>query len=393
MMLSLLSSVCLLIGCGFGMHSNAKGEEKGQIIGVPDLKVLTAMLRISLVLTLIGYVTFVLAAYLRGASVTSFVAVIKGVSGASGDMKKTLFKTLPGVTTCTQFGIASALLIVFLARFQGWKSLRTPLVVLLGVTVIRAIFLSERLALIEVAIPTAVMALRLFTPELYAKEWRKRTLRFAPAGAPFLLYIFFALSEYFRSWTFYATHAGGTLWEFAFGRLTGYYLTSMNNSAYLLKTYNFHPWLPTFTCEWFFKFPFIGSYIEGGPAAILYRSNYYEALLTAGANPEFNNPGGIFSPMFDFGVIGGLAFWLFSGFLLGRIFGLFRRGQLVGLMFYPLGMLSLMEVPRILYWTAGRAFPTILFLTVTLLLIRKAERMPVSVGQSDWLRPDLGFAK
>ena len=35
----------------------------------------------------------------------------------------------------------------------------------------------------------------------------------------------------------------------------------------------------------------------------------YMNLLAAGANPEFNNPGGLLSPVVDFGVLGGLAYW------------------------------------------------------------------------------------
>jgi hypothetical protein len=144
----------------------------------------------------------------------------------------------------------------------------------------------------------------------------------------------------------------------------------MNNSAYLLDTWNYHSIIPVFTFDWLLKFPVIGALVAGGADALTDKAIYMESLLTAGVNPEFNNPGGMLCPILDYGIVGGLTFWVLSGFLLGKIYNLFRRGALAGQLFYPLAVLSLMEIPRLLYWTGGRAFPTLVFLAATTVIVK-----------------------
>ena len=64
-------------------------------------------------------------------------------------------------------------------------------------------------------------------------------------------------------------------------------------------------------------------------------------------------------PIFDLGVPGAFAFWGVAGLALGWAFALFRRGDIRGLVLYPVLFIGLLEAGRILYWPQGRALPSI----------------------------------
>jgi hypothetical protein len=96
----------------------------------------------------------------------------------------------------------------------------------------------------------------------------------------------------------------------------------------------------------------------------------YMGLLALGANPEFNNPGGLLSPIVDLGVLGGLAYWAVMGLVTGYLYNLYTRKHPLGMCIYPVVFLALTEVPRYIYWGEGRAFPALayLLLSATVLL-------------------------
>ena len=63
-------------------------------------------------------------------------------------------------------------------------------------------------------------------------------------------------------------------------------------------------------------------------------------------------------PAMDFGIAGGLIYWLLIGIACGMVFALYRRREPLGLLLYPLIYLGVMEVPLALYWSEGRALPS-----------------------------------
>jgi hypothetical protein len=144
----------------------------------------------------------------------------------------------------------------------------------------------------------------------------------------------------------------------------------MNNSAYLLKTWQFPSILPVFTFEWLLKFPGLTLIMPGMQGFSLQVDEYRFALFSSGLNPEFNNPGGMLSPLIDYGMWGGMIFWLLTGLLFGRLYRSFRQGRPLGLLLYPFCLLSLLELPRVLYWTLGRAFPSLALLSIACLMTR-----------------------
>ena len=105
----------------------------------------------------------------------------------------------------------------------------------------------------------------------------------------------------------------------------------------------------------------------------------YMNLLAIGANPEFNNWGGLLSPVIDFGVVGALLYWAVMGFITGRLYCLYLRKHPLGMCIYPVVYLALSEVPRYLYLGEGRAFPALAYLLVSVVvLLRSAALYPAS---------------
>lgn len=374
LLLTLMSCVCLAVGYWMGMLRINKKSTNVQGWSADTAGALETLFKISLCLTVIGYILFLISAYHRGFSAAMFVQLIQGQRGTATALKNEYFKPSAGVTSLTQFGMAAGVIGVMVARLKGWRRVRNWMILLVTLAFCRAIFVSERLALLEVLLPLASLALRLFTREINHHRWKRIFVRITPAAAPCCLYVFFAVSEYFRSWANYYVSGSASFWEFAFGRLSGYYLTSMNNAAYLLNAWNFPSHLPFFTCSWIWHFPILSSVITDISYGANARTEYFDALLTTGLSAEFNNPGGMLAPQTDFGLAGGLIFWIVCGFLLGKLYGWFCRGQFAGLLLYPFAVLSLLELPRILYWTTGRAFPSIVFLLATVFLIRDVAR-------------------
>jgi hypothetical protein len=121
--------------------------------------------------------------------------------------------------------------------------------------------------------------------------------------------------------------------------------------------------LPWQTAQFVWQFPLVKlsplsytSLTGRDPDAELWR--YLELY----ANPELNNDGGLLLPYFDYGTIGLPIFWAVIGVGVGYVYRCFQAGRLTGLVLYPLMFIGILEVPRIMYFTSQRAFPSLFFL-------------------------------
>jgi hypothetical protein len=274
---------------------------------------------------------------------------------------RTYLATIPGVTTLTQLGIAAVILGGLIGTGAGWKGIRLKLVILLSLAILRAAIYSERLAFLELIIP--LMVLRLVEP---ASPKRSRALksliRFAPVLGIAGVYVIFTGFETVRSWSIYYSARESSLWLFGFWRLVGYYVTAVNNSAYVILTLGHALRAPYQTLNFLWEFPVLNLYVRELFNWVHLDYEGYMHLLAVGANPEFNNWGGLLSPVIDFGVAGALGYWSFIGLVTGYLYSLFLRKHPLGLCIYPVVYLTLSEVPRYLYWGEGRAFPALSFL-------------------------------
>jgi oligosaccharide repeat unit polymerase len=327
------------------------------------------------ILTMVGYVAWFASATVRAGGPGALLGALLELAfrpevGMSDHVKFELFETIPGVTTLTQLGILYATVEALLWVLGGSRR-RLALMrfaAVAGPTLVRAVLLSERLALLEIAVPIAVVLLS-------RARWTRMTralIRLAPLLAGLTVFGLFTFAEYFRSWNFYRMFYPGPYLQFAAERFLGYYTTALNNAALYYHHGQVEPLSNTLTSV--FEFPVLGA-----RAKELYdtlfdiRSLAPDDMLQAYANPEFNNVPLVGETIIDFSIF----FAPLCAFLLGAasfsLYKSFTRGRLLGLLLYPSWFIGLLEISRIYYWPGGRYFPVLAFLAVSLLLFKVAK--------------------
>jgi oligosaccharide repeat unit polymerase len=324
---------------------------------------LSAWFKVALGLTLLGYLVWSVGGALRGGSLDMLATIWNLDEKEAPEIRSELFRTMPGVTTCTQFGMAAVTLGILSGIGQRSSRVRRLLLGLLfGLASVRMLLISERLALIELAVPAILLCLRLtLLARANLSRGAIRRLALAPVAGLLGIVVLFGAAEYFRSWRFYQDRFDSVA-DFTLWRLSGYYTTGHNNGVMAMKTRG--PWpMPYYTFEAFWRFPLItGSPLSYSAVNGFDPEEVHRATLTRYGTPELNNQGGLFSPAMDFGWIGYFIFWGVYGFIAGRLHRGFLSGSLSGLLMYPLVFMSLLEVPRLLLLCSVRTFPSLVLL-------------------------------
>jgi hypothetical protein len=291
---------------------------------------------------------------------------------------KAAFAPVAGVSSFTQVGIAHVVIGGLLFRRRrdpAWgaedRLVRRRLAVVLALALVRSFLLSERLAVLELAVPlAAILALRL---SVAVRPAVRRACQLAPAVLLPLLVAVFALFEYTRSWQFYKTHGGTSFWDFAVVRFAGYYATAYNNSAIAQAHAGYPARLPYSVVQFFWTAPGIAQLdlyrtLTGGDAEA-----HFAVAIAHYGNPEFNNPGGLGQPFSDLGTVGGLLFFLALGMLCGWCWTRLRAGRPMGMLLYPVFLTGLYEMPRYLYLTEGRVLPPLVVLVLVALRLQRGR--------------------
>lgn len=251
----------------------------------------------------------------------------------------------------------------------GWSRVRSKVALVLMLALLRAVLHSERLAILELVVPALVTCLAWRTYRPGHSTTGKRLIQAGPfLAVPALIFVFGAF-EYSRSWTGFYANRQSSFVSFVGLRLVGYYSTALNNGALILDSLRQPFGTPLFTLNFAWKFPILGeitSRIFPDPGFSL---DTYMHILESSANPEFNNPSGLLLPFADFGVAGGLLYWLLSGILCGYLYRRFLAGAAAGLFLYPALFTGLIEASRILYWSDGRFFPGMFLLIVSVAVL------------------------
>lgn len=259
---------------------------------------------------------------------------------------------IPGVTSFTQLGIVFFVFYFDALWRTGHQLLRRHHLIaaaLMFLTVFRVFVWGERLALIEVVIPVAVIAVASGVAQ--RGRFMGRLVSWAPFLGVGLLLGYFAVTEAFRSWAFYQDRY--EFWPFVISRVTTYYYTALNNGAGLLATMTW----PTDDYQnvlgWLYKTPLLG-----GIAAYVFdlAPPHSATFLAKYADPEFNNMSGIFTVFYDLGVVGALVFAWIYGFIVGALYIQFIEHRGVGRFLYPAIFVSILELMRVLYVTESRFF-------------------------------------
>jgi oligosaccharide repeat unit polymerase len=362
--------LCFTIGSFFAIGTATESQEEDTLLYC------RWFVRPLFLITLFGY----LAWFANGILTSGVGPILIGMHevlfgqefGSSDELKYELFPTVPGVTTLAQVGIlyvtAEALLWVWKGSNRRSALIRFAVIALLAL--FRSIVLSERLALVELVIPVVVV----FATTSQLRAHHKNLMQVAPVLLAFVVFVLFALGEYFRSWNFYRPLYHGPYLQFVAERFMGYYTTAINNAAVY---YHFVPLQPlVFSLNPLFEFPVFGSLVI---ATYAVEFNYtsaadHLALLEKYANPEFNNVPMIGALVNEFSiflapvgafVLGVLSVSLYRGFL---------RGRLIGLLLYPSWYVGILEMPRIYYWPGVRYFPTLMLLAITLFAFALAKK-------------------
>lgn len=299
--------------------------------------------------TIIATVTF--AAYaiwltlgvLRGLTPAVLLSALSGEFGVMSTIKNRYLAPMSGVTTWMHLGVLLGPLLVLRKRATG-RSAVLPLLTLFALATFRALFVSERLALVELGAATllAMLMLRERAPWLLTRVPRAiATFVLAWGG----LVVFFAILEYNRSWVnYYADRENDGLLAFAWNRLLGYYATAINNGVLYGRAsppdFNFGPLVPGIS-----ELPLVS-----GSS----RFRQYEVLLESASNPEFNNISGLTVPLAALGVWGGTAFFAVLGIAIVVIARAARKGGIPSVITYSVVGVGILELTRIYYFSSSR---------------------------------------
>jgi hypothetical protein len=337
------------------------------------------------ILILIAYAIWLKTLLGSGLSISDLSAGLGGEAGASYDIRAE-GDTIPGVTTFVQLEMGMFILGCILIFRFGWRktffTVLVPLGVIFFVAILRSKLWAERLALIEIGIPVLVLSARLGIPG--GMGWAKRVLLAAcPIVAPFIIFLFFAAAEYSRSWLTYYQYRQDSYLNFVFLRFIGYYATALNNGAAFVRVMHHYP-IPFHTLDWFWRFPPVRSIFPYKAIANAEPWDDYHDLLVQMANPEFNNPSGVFVVRLDYGYWGGLFAWFGFGIVAMLLYRSFLKGSFSGLLLYPFFFIGLLESPRVFYWAAARGLPTwallFAFLLLRLFWLNVQKARPVRQG-------------
>jgi oligosaccharide repeat unit polymerase len=312
--------------------------------------------------SLVSNLIYFLPLALKPGPIFSFLS---GNVHAMYEIRNTLGK-IPGVTSfmvaCMPFFSLYSFITVPHSRYSLPPLCKKLFFILLFFVVVRAILGSERLALV-IAIVAYMIPRVVFS-------WKPSPLRFyAPFIGVFGVFGLFAAGEYFRSWQYYKAFFGN-FWEFITIRFLGYFSTSINNGAGIITHYD-PVGYPFYTAEWFNKLLRIFHIDLGADPTIVgdYLNRY--------ATPEFNNPGGLYIPYMDYGLVGGMIFFFFAGLLVGWLFRKFIKAEPIGILLFPYWFIGCLDIIRILAWTGSGSVPVVgIALMATFIL--QVKRDPIA---------------
>lgn len=372
--------VALILGVIIGSGMKARGGSATLRFSARQVKYLRRGYRVMFTLALVSYVFWIGSAISQGVSLGDLISVVDREAGAIGELKSNA-RPIGGLTTMTQFAPVIAVIGLLLQRLGAGGRAWILLVLLAGV---RTMFYAERLALIEILIPVMLVAALTVKPE---SKWRGLA-RVAPIiGGP-LVWAVFAMSEYTRSWVYYQTLTPLPFTEWVSARLAGYYVTAFNNSAILTMSHSGSHADPYFSVPAFWNAP--GAPVHSGVFGLA-PEEWWAYTLKTTANPEFNNPGSFLVTYAEFGLLGMLAFWLVLGLVLGGLYSSMTKGSIPALIAYAVAFVGILELPRFIYWTQGRATPMLIALAVIALTYPRARKVPTpKTNLPRWLSEPAG---
>jgi hypothetical protein len=289
------------------------------------------------------------------------------------EFKERIFPTVPGVTTLTQCGMI-AVMLGCLPALRKEPFVKPVVGMIIGMAFVRGMMLSERLALIELVVTLSIVFLRTNILGKLHDRWLQTGFKVAPIIGPVCLLVLFGSFEYFRSYRHYQKQFDNIA-QFTVWRISAYYTLGHNNSALVMEKQG--PWpVPFTTLSAVWSFPLV----KYSPFAYRKLTGFdpdeaYKQMLRTHGVPEYNNEGGLFAPLMDYGVPGFGVYWLLGGFACGLAYRAYMRGTTVGLLLYPIVYLTLLETPRYLYVCLSRCTPQLVIIFLLWFLITQRRHI------------------
>ena len=336
----------------------------------PDQRLLSPddrrLLRRICVVALLGAVAA--SAILFGLAVSragGFTALLDAYRSDPQHVKSTYFASVAGVTTLTQLAVA-AVPIAFAYRLVDRRAVGALVLAVAALVLLRAVFASERLAIMELAIPIAylLVAHRRVTPV--------RLLLIA-FGLAAVVVAFFVATELRRKGAYETFSVGDAL-----DRFLSYYMNSMNN-AFAIADHDAFATPFWFSTQAVWEFPGAARVglnypdVFGVDAPRLYENFYRDNSVT----PSVTTFGVVGSVCADFGWAG-LLWMLGIGGAAGALWRAGRRDAFYRAL-YAVWLVGVLEFLRIYYFPSTRLVPAYLVFAAVFVLI-VARRAPVGRG-------------
>lgn len=343
-----LSGAVVLIGIMVGAASRGGRDTAFFDVDVPRLRQATNIL---LGLFTVGYVVWAWSAHRHGFDLGLALSTLKGTSGANYAARADL-ATVPGISTLTEVGpvLVAALVLLWRCGVRRYAALTA----VIALSAVRAILNSERLSMIEIALPILLMVV-MTRDHREAGNTRRRPLLVAGyLAAPAAILALFVVTERSRTWnSHYSRLYPGNLLQFSLDRIWGYYATAANNGAiyrdFRAPTLHF----PELTLQGLTHAPGTSEIITLAGFHVDPTHSWLNTLAYY-SNPEFNNPSTFLPVIGEIGLPLALCLFALWGLAMGLLYRHARQGS-VGCLVAVAGLsLGLLELARYPYYSSGR---------------------------------------
>jgi hypothetical protein len=376
--LFLAGALVFLAGAMWPLLNRVRDRRERWLETTPDQRAwLVKAANVAFWLTVGGYLAFAVSGYRHGVRPGDLERALIHQDVSLGTLKED-FASILGLTTLTQAGIAFVILATFLLTQGPVPRLRRRLVIVFVLSAARAFFLTERLALIEVAVPTVFVWVMARTPA--QRPSRRTMLRLAPVVVlPAVMFLFGTL-EYSRSYVYFAAHSHKqeSVASYTLNRIEGYYATAYNNGTVLMEGAAGPHHVPYFSIEALWTGPVVQQLDLYGRLTDQPDPQRFDDLMAQHANAEYNSPGGLAIPFLDYGRVGGLLYLFAAGSVLGLLYRNCCAGGPIGVFLYPALAPATFEIPRYLGWASGRITPAVVILVFVGWRLRAAQAAPAS---------------
>lgn len=307
-------------------------------------------------ITFLAYGAWAVSGLTRGLTLSVLFNALAGSNGAIWALKTNILEPISGVTTWTQLGILLGPLALIRWRLSGQNPL--PLLVgLIVATLLRAVFFSERLALVEVVIASTITFLMtspiiprfLSTPARVGGLW---------ILGIFSYLVFFAVTELVRSWTFYSAVSSVSVFEFAVDRALAYYATAVNNGALFIESNGFG-WDPLALLQGNFGFLGVQELLNAAGGS---SGERFSNMLWNYSDPEFSNVSSLLITYSALGILGSWVLWTLISIGIVKNNRLISMGSIPALLTYSFLSIGLLEIVRLFYFGQSRTVPVLVTL-------------------------------